>query len=299
VLANLIGQAIWILPWIFVPLLIATWHALRAGPAAERSWYCLCLALPTLTVFTLVPLWGNLGLPHWQMPGWLLLYPVLGEYAVRSLEPARLRNWAVACVTVIVILGAGLASHAATGFGRVLAPRLFAHGDPTLDAFEWNQLPGELRARGLLRPGVFIVTTNWTYAGRVDEAFHHTVPVLVFGGNPKQFALRYDPAEFLGRDALVVGPADSMIGIADQLQTYFASVHELAPFALGRSGMPEIPIRLMRADCLLWALPSPWRESPSVPRPGVAQSPCLGRGLDYSGASSPTRRGIAAAFPWP
>lgn len=287
VLANLIGQAIWILPWIFVPLLIATWRVLRAGRTAERSWYCLCLALPTLAVFTLVPLWGSLGLPHWQMPGWLLLYPVLGEYAVRSLEPARLRSWALACVTVIVILGAGLAGHAVTGFGRILAPRLFAHGDPTLDAFEWNQLPGELRARGLLRPGVFIVTTNWRYAGRVDEAFHHTVSVLVFGGNPKQFALRYDRSEFLGRDALVLGPADSMIGIADRLQPYFASVHELAPFALGRSGMPEIPMRLMRAHCLLKPLPSPYRESSSEPQPGIEQPPCLGRGLGYSSASSP------------
>jgi hypothetical protein len=174
---------------------------------------------------------------------------------------------------VIVILGAGLAGQAITGFGRILAPRLFAHGDPTLDAFEWNQLPGELRARGLLRPGVFIVTTNWMYAGRVDEAFHHTVPVVVFGGNPKQFALRYDPAEFLGRDALVIGPADSMVGITDHLQPYFASVHELAPFALGRSGMPEIPIRLMRADCLLKALPSPYRKSSSEPQPGIEQQP--------------------------
>jgi len=145
VLANLIGQAIWILPWIFIPLLVAAWRFFRAGRTAERSWYCLCLALPTIAVFTVTPLWGSLGLPHWQMPGWLMLYPVLGEYAVRSLEPARLRRWALACVAVIVLLGTVLSSHAATGFGRVLAPRLFAHGDPTLAAFEWNQLPGELR----------------------------------------------------------------------------------------------------------------------------------------------------------
>ena len=144
------------------------------------------------------------------MPGWLMLYPVLGQYAVHSLEPARLRRWALAGVAVIVLLGAVLASHAASGFGRILAPRLFARGDPTLDAFEWNQLPGELRARGLLQPGVFLITTNWMYAGRVDEALHDTVAVVVFGGNPKQFGLRYDPAEFLSRDALVVGPADSM-----------------------------------------------------------------------------------------
>jgi 4-amino-4-deoxy-L-arabinose transferase-like glycosyltransferase len=282
VLANLIGQAFWILPWIFVPLLIAAWRASCAGRTAERSWYCLCLALPTVAVFTLVPLWGSLGLPHWQMPGWLMLYPVLGEYAVRSLEAVRLRRWAFAYVIAIVLFGTVLAGHAVTGFGRILAPQLFAHGDPTLATFEWSQLPGELRARGWLQPGVFLITTNWMYAGRVDEAFHHTVPVVVFGGNPKQFGLRYDAADLLGRDALVLGPADSMTGIADHLQPYFQSVHELAPFALGRSGMPEIPLRLMRARCLLEPLPSSYRQPSSAALAGPEQHRCLGRDLDYS-----------------
>jgi hypothetical protein len=285
VLVNFIGQAIWILPWIFVPLLIATWRAWCAGRTAERSWYGLCLALPTLAVFTITPLWGGLGLPHWQMPGWLMLYPVLGEYAVRSFEPARLRRWALAGVAVIVLLGTVLASHAATGFGRILAPRLFARGDPTLDAFEWNQLPGELRARGLLQPGVFLITTNWMYAGRIDEALHDTVAVVVFGGNPKQFGLRYDPADFLGRDALVLGPADSMDGMAERLRPYFDSVEELAPFALGRSGMQEIPMRLMRARCLLKLLPSPYRQPSDEARPAGARPDCPGRELGYSDLS--------------
>ena len=286
VLANLIGQAIWILPWIFVPLLIATWRAWRAGRTVERSWYGLCLALPTLVVFTITPVWGSLGLPHWQMPGWLMLYPALGEYAVRRTEPARLRRWALAGVAVIMLLGTVLVSHAATGFGRILAPRLFARGDPTLDAFEWNQLPAELRTRGLLQPGVFLITTNWMYAGRVDEALHDTVAVVVFGGNPKQFGLRYDPADFLGRDALVLGPADSMNGIAERLRPYFDSVHELPPFALGRSGMQETPMRLMQARCLLKLLPSPYRQPSHEARPAGAQPHCLGRELGNSDLSS-------------
>jgi len=282
VLANLIGQAIWILPWIFVPLVIAAWRVSRAGRTAERSWYCLCLGLPTIAVFTVAPLWGGLGLPHWPMPGWLMLYPVLGEYLVRWLEPARLRRWGFTCVALLVLLGTVLASHAATGFGRILAPRLFAYGDPTLDAFEWSQLPGELRARALLQSGDFLITTNWMYAGRIDQALHHTVPVVVFGGNPKEFGLRYDPAEFLGRDALVLGPADSMKGVAGRLRPYFDAVDELAPFGLGRSGMQEIPLRLMRAHCLLKPLPSPFRQPSNSRR---VPEPCRGRGLGDSDAS--------------
>jgi hypothetical protein len=214
------------------------------------------------------------------MPGWLMLYPVLGEDAVRSLAPARLRRWGFACVAVLVVLGTVLASHAATGFGRILAPRLFAHGDPTLDAFEWSQLPGELQARGLLQSGDFLITTNWMYAGRIDQALHDTVPVVVFGGNPKQFGLRYDPAGFLRRDALVLGPADSMEGVAGRLRPYFDAVEELETFGLGRSGMQEIPLRLLRAHCLLKPLPSPLRP-PSDSRHALEPRRCLGRGLSY------------------
>jgi hypothetical protein len=258
VLANIIGQALWMLPWIFLPMLIVSWSAARAGPSAPRSWYCLCLGLPTIALFTVTPLWGGLGLPHWQMPGWLMLYPVLGEYAVRTLAPMQLRRFGIACVSLLILLGAILSGHAVSGYGRILAPRLFAHGDPTLDAFEWSQLPGALRARGLLPPGVFLITTNWMYAARIDQALHDTVPVVVFGGNPKQFALRYEPARFLGRDALVIGPTDTMKGVPGKLQPYFEQVEELAPFALGRSGMQEIPLSLLRAHRLLRVLPGPY-----------------------------------------
>src|SRR5262249_10949876 len=78
VLVNIAAQALWLLPWIFAAMLVAAWQAWRAGPAHDRYWYCLCLALPTVGVFTLVPLWGGIGLPHWQMPGWLMLFPVFG-----------------------------------------------------------------------------------------------------------------------------------------------------------------------------------------------------------------------------
>ena len=275
-LANILGQAIWMLPWIFVPMLIATWRAWQAGRRAQCSWFCLCLALPTIAVYTLTPLWGGLGLPHWQMPGWLMLYPVLGEQVSRSLAPERLRRWGIASACLIVLIAAVLSAHTVSGVGRLLAPRLFAHGDPTLDAFEWRQLPAELQQRVHLRPGIFFITTNWRYAGRIDLAFDDTFPVVVFGANPKQFGLRYDPARLVGHDALLIGPAENTSDVASRLRPYFVSVQELPGFVLGRSGLQEIPLQLMWARCLLEPLPSPYRSpiSPSPPQPA-----CLGRVL--------------------
>jgi hypothetical protein len=261
VLANVAGQALWMLPWIFVPMALAAWRALRAGRPAERSWYCLCLALPTLLIFTVAPLGGRVGLPHWQMPGWLMLYPVLGDFSVRNVTVARLRRWQLGCTVLVVALGSVLAGEAVTGYGRILAPRLFSRGDPTLDAFEWSQLAPALAARGELQPGMFVLTTSWIYAARIDQALHGTVPLVIFGNNPKHYGLRYDPRAFLGRDALVIAPRDSMRGVASGLLPYFTALEERAPLTLGRSGMPELELRLWVAHDLRSALPAPsWQR---------------------------------------
>jgi hypothetical protein len=258
VLLNVGAQAVWLLPWIFVPLLLAAWQAWRTGPAEERSWFSLCLALPTIALFTLVPLWGSVGLPHWQMPGWLMLFPALGNWTLRTIRPPTVRRWCAASATAVLVFAALIVVHASTGFGRTLAPRLFAQGDPTLQVFEWNQLPVELESRGLLRTGTFVIAPDWIYAGKIDHVLHDGVPVVIFGGDPKQFGLRYDPRSLLGRDAVVVWPADSMHGIATDLRPYFGSIEELAPLYLGRSGLREVHLRLFWAHRLERTLPAPY-----------------------------------------
>ena len=255
-LANVGGQMLWMLPWIFVPLAIATWHALRAGRTAERSWFCFCLALPIVATFTIIPIWGDRGLPHWQMPGWLMLFAVLGDYLSRVDDAKRVRRWSIISALLFVVLTALLAGHAATGYGRILFPFAFAKGDPTLASFEWNQLPPELKARELLpRPGTFIITNNWTFAAKIDLAFKGTLPVVIFRGEHKQYDFRYDPKSFLGRDAIVVGRIDSIVGIEHDLRPYFDSIEELPSFALGRANMREIELRILLARKLKTPLP--------------------------------------------
>jgi hypothetical protein len=252
-LANAAGQIVWILPWIFVPLVVAAWQALRAGRRSERSWFCICLGLPTIVVFTIVPLWGDRGLPHWAMPGWLMLYPLLGDYLERATpkDPSP-RRWAVISAVLLVALAALAVSHTATGFGRKLFPAAFARGDPTLEAVEWTALRDELKSRGYLdRKDMLIVSPHWIDAGRIDQALDGALPVIVFGGasEPKHFDFRYDPKSFLGRDALIIG-RDISAGDEAQLRQFFASLEEMPSFSFGRSGMQEIRLRILLAKKL-------------------------------------------------
>jgi len=257
VLANIAGQAIWLLPWIFVPLVIAAVRALRAGPAAERSWYCLCLGLPTVVVFTVIPLWSHIGLPHWQMPGWLMLFPVLGDWACRAIEAARLRRFGIAGATAMLVFAVGIVFQVNTGYGHIVAPRASPLVDPTLEMLSWWQLPPQLRARGLLPPGTFVITTSWFYGGKIDQALHDAVPIVIFDNNPQQFGLRYDQQKLLGHDAIVVAPVGSMHRVAADLRPYFDSIEEAPPLALGRSGRREVELYVLRAHRLRMPLPAP------------------------------------------
>jgi Dolichyl-phosphate-mannose-protein mannosyltransferase len=260
-LVNLGGQFLWMGPWVFVPMVVAAYYALRRGRADERAWYCLCLALPTILLFTLVPLWGDRGLPHWQMPGWLMLFPVLGDHLAREAElRPRPRRWAVGSAVTLVAVAFLIVGHAATGYGRLLFPAVFANGDPTLESLQWTPLRDELQKRGLLdNKGLFIVSASPIDIGKIDQALDDSMPMLVYGES-KQYAFRYDPKSLLGRDALIVGQTNRMVGIRRALTPYFDSIEELPAFAFGRSGMKEIEVRILYGRVLRMPLPSPYEK---------------------------------------
>lgn len=262
--ANIGGQFLYLLPWIFVPLIMATFKALRAGRARKHSWYCLCLAMPTIVIFTVVPLWGDRGLPHWQMPGWLLLFPILGDCLASETNKPRLRRWAITSTSLMAGLLFLMAGHTVTGYGRILFPSLFARGDPTLEAFEWTPLRNELKTRGFFdRKDMFIVAPDWLNAGRIGQALEGNLPVIAFGASndPKHFAFRYNPNAFVGHDALVIGRKINS-EILSRLQPYFDSIEELPPVSFGRSGMNEIELRLLLARRLKMPFPSPYGMRP-------------------------------------
>ncbi len=258
-LANLGGQILWMAPWVFVPMIVAAWQALRRGRSADRSWYCLCLGLPAIVLFTLVPLWGDRGLPHWQMSGWLLLYPVLGDHLAReALVRPRPRRWAIASAVTLVVVAVLFVGHAATGYGRLLFPSAFAKGDPTLESLEWTPLRDELQRRGLLaKRNLFVISGNPIDIGKIDQALHDAMPMAVFGES-KQYAFRYDANTLVGRDALIIGRRDRMRGIEQRLAPYFDSIDALPDFVFGRSGMNEVDVRILYGHVLKKPLPSPY-----------------------------------------
>ena len=107
------------------------------------------------------------------MPGWLMLYPVLGEYLARKFGVRRRpRTSAITSTVLLLVLASLVVGHAATGYDRLLFHAAFAKGDPTLESLEWTPLREELQKRGLLeKKDLFVISGSPIDIGKIDQAF--------------------------------------------------------------------------------------------------------------------------------
>jgi len=251
------GQAALLLPWLFVPAVIVAWRAVRSGPSNPRAWFCLMLAAPAVILFTLEPLIGPKSLPHWSMPGWLFMFPLIGVWAAQASEAGKRwpRRWVIISAAILIVVGGLALDEAAIGWLGPTFPKQFKKGDPTAEAIEWSGLKDGLARQGLLAPGQFVVAVKWNEAGKIDEALKGDPPVYVFSNDPREFAFRGDPAALVGHDALIIGRPDSIKGHMAEVSRYFQSTTVAAPVAIGRGGRDEIDLAVVRAHNLLRPYP--------------------------------------------
>lgn len=259
-LGALAGQAVLLLPWIFAPMAAAAVAAARAGPADERRWFCLMLAAPAIALFTLTPMFGPKALPHWSMPGWILLFPLLGRMLAEAAGAGRVwpKRWAVGSAAVLIAAGALLVHEDATGWMGAAFPGAFRRGDPTAESIEWTPLRAELARRGLLRPGApLVVALKWNEAGKVDQALGDVVTVTAFSNDPREFAYRGDRSRWVGRDAVILGRVDTVSSRLTELRPYFRALTPAPSIWLGREGRREIEVAVVQAHGLLRPYPLP------------------------------------------
>ncbi len=261
VVGAVLSQSAYLTPWLFIPLATAWIAALVRGPSAPRSWYLALLASGPIIVFTAANFVAR-GLPHWPMPGWLFAFPLLGAEAVRFAR-SRPKILGYLCATsagVLLVLVAIFGTDGQTGWLANRFPRQYAHLDPTLDLLNWTELDHvipERRLIGVETPAVAAI--RWMDAGKLNYAIGKNVPVLCLCSDPQQFRYLHDPAQFLGRNVLVVGERKSLANPEITLARWFARVETLAPVTLHRAGQPAIELAIIRGIGF-----RPYGEAPTV-----------------------------------
>jgi hypothetical protein len=258
VLMMALGEIAYLSPWFFAPLVLGLGEAWRKR-RDERRLFLLCLALPPIILFTLTPLWGARGLPHWTMPGWFFAFALMGAWVEgRAVADRTLRRWAFVSSGLLAGLAAIVVVHASTGWPLgLLPPRPGA--DPTLEAFDWR----ELRNASELQPApAFVLSTKWSDAGKIALALGPDVPVFVISDDPRGWAFVESGRGLLGRDGVLVAraadlPLAKAVAAADVRS--FGDAHF---YSLGRRDRSEIELALVPVHGLTRMLPLPYPGAP-------------------------------------
>ena len=172
----------------------------------------LCLALPPIVVFTLTPLWGARGLPHWPMPGWFFVYPLLGRLARRACARRRRASGAGdrrggGCSPRSRSSSLG---QAATGW----ATRLVPLGSPARSTRRSKRWTGAACATApAIRSAAFVVATKWMDGGKIGLALGPANAGLrLFRRSARHRASSTTARDFVGRDAAIVVAWDTARG---------------------------------------------------------------------------------------
>lgn len=275
-LKNIGGQAAWVLPWIWLPLVRVLLKVIANGPAHSirtplqtRQWFLCCLGIGPIVLFTIATLWGAQGLFHWQAPGYLLAIPLLGHAVAGWVERGSVitRVWLSASMTVFFLLVTVLGSHTATGWMRQVQPQWFQSGDPTTEALNWQDVAGFITGQGMLNSKTqFIVAAHWIDAGKIDYALGGEFPVLCLNNQPHHFAYLHTIADYRGKDALIIGRKDIVSASLPLYRSHFASIEFAGSIPITRAGVQELEIVIFNARNFSGTFPLPYGNELGVGR---------------------------------
>lgn len=242
---SLLTQAVYLLPWIAVPLGTLLVRAVLGGPSNTRRWLLVCLALLPIIIFTGLTLTGR-GLSHWQMPGWLFAIPLLGEALANA---GRITRRVAVGLAVITALGLAALATVVTmqarwgSFDRQTL-ELFGGRDPTDALLSWDAVRTELQKRGLPADDrTFIGTFNWVRAGELNALFGKQIPVLCLCSDARHFDYLNPPKAYAGWNAILIG----MPGHIDDdaaLGEAFSSLGPPEDISLSKAGRVAVPLRM-------------------------------------------------------
>lgn len=258
VLRSIGGQALWLLPWIWLPLVFQLPRIFKKGKHDLRSWFLFWIAVLPIVFFTIIPLWSNLQFHfHWQAPGYLMLFLPLGAQVAKNLDSIgkwkiRTKRWLYASAGVTFICFTVLTVHMTTGVWSSYGPKWFAglFGetiDPTIDGTDFDNIHVRFEEEGWLSDtNIFVASPRWWMAGKTDWALRAKKDVVILHRDPRNFAFLIDPRRSIGKDAIIIGRGhwDTVQG---DMAGFFDEVKQLDDIWVTRAGVKELPLEVYYA----------------------------------------------------
>jgi hypothetical protein len=251
-LRSILGQAVWLLPWIWFPTIRQLFTAYKLRLQAAYSFSFWMSVLPII-FFTVITLWADLQYHfHWQAPGYMMLFMPLGfaiDKALNGLDETKkrlTRRWLNFSIYFTVITIAVLGLHLVTGFWQFYGPKwVVSLGggkvDPTIQGVDYDDIMIRFEKEGWINNDkIFTGSTRWWLAGKVDWALKGKKDIICFNRDPRNLAFLVDPKTLIGKDAIIIGEADAYNEtLNEDAKPFFDSVKQLPDIPIIRNGRVE------------------------------------------------------------
>ena len=247
----ILGQLLYITPWIALPAFWATGLALGRGPRGifpegtrpGFGWFLVMMGIPPIIFFTAVSAWHDTQFHfHWQAPGYMMLFILLGGWLDVAWSKHRrlILGWLIASAAISYLMMGILISHTATGWLRNVLPNGQTIDDPTDGAIEWRELGQWFDKSGITDTHAFVVGLDWTRCGQIDTPLAGRLPLACFAPDPRNIAFNIDIGEMVGRDGYIVARYYGDSSVHSLFDQYFDKLEKVADIDIHRGGFAEV-----------------------------------------------------------
>tara|TARA_X000000368_G_scaffold352677_1_gene293577 strand:+ start:73 stop:1485 length:1413 start_codon:yes stop_codon:yes gene_type:complete len=145
------------------------------------------LALPNIIIFSIVYITSNKTFPHWIMPGWLLLLPIIANILVISYSRIKIITFYSSTIFVWSLLVI-IIFHSQTGILTNYQKRI-PNWDNTLELINWSAVkePVEKIIKNLGDHNIKLAAFTWTEAGQFSTVMKKKYEILVIEGKSHHF----------------------------------------------------------------------------------------------------------------
>jgi 4-amino-4-deoxy-L-arabinose transferase-like glycosyltransferase len=259
---TLAGEALFVLPWIWVAMMILLVRGF-SGRVAWPERLLVWLAAPPIVVFALISAWSSQRvLYHWAAPGYLMLFPLLGGAIDCRLDRVWVRGQLAGTAVLVLTSVAVIATQIETDWlGGSLSAVM--RKDPTAEGMDWTSLHDDLAERGLLGHNMIVGVLDWRSAGKIGYALGPDTTILCLSADSRQFGFAHPPRDFVGQDMLLLVP-DPAGRNAVQAERWFKTTEPLDRVSVRLRGRVLLTVTVLRGGGLLWTP----RQDSNASRPG-------------------------------
>lgn len=243
------GEALFLLPWIWLLLILLLIGALLRGSGYdrrdERRWLSAWLGLIPVVLFALVAAWSpHRVLYHWAAPGYMMLMPLGGDWIARNVDRLWLRRAIAMTATFVLIVLAIFTTELRFNYMPALFGERWTRNHPDADAVDWTDLGTALAQQNLLDDHHFLASPRWLLAGKYDYALGGAIPVVVLDPDDREYGLLHPMSSVAGRDGIIADPQMTLAEVQTRYGKLFVSFDTLPVVTLNHAGQPMMTLNL-------------------------------------------------------